>query len=48
MVRRRACGGRLQGADILRVSFDRRRPPDAVRVEVGHWRRIFALRRELI
>jgi hypothetical protein len=48
MVRRRACGGRLQGADILRVSFDRRRPPDAVRVEVGHWRRIFALRRELV
>ena len=35
-------------ADILRVSFDRRRSPDAVRVEVGHWRRIFALRRELV
>lgn len=48
MAGRRACGGRLQGADIPRVSFGRRRPPDALRLKVGHWRRIFALRRELI
>ena len=40
--------GRLQGADILRVSFGRRLSPDALRLEVGHWRRIFALRQELV